>query len=119
VDTGASRSAASSATAGTTLALLPEPERFIAGFTTDFAAGWVAAFAARAGVARVAEAAWDRFRATGAAASDVFLAELAAAACVTLMVGSVEPLPVAFFPPVVFAIAIPPLLETGLPGKNK
>jgi hypothetical protein len=31
----------------------------------------------------------------------------------TLLVGSVEPLPVAFFPPVVFAIAIPPLLDTG------
>nr|WP_245746972.1 hypothetical protein [Paraburkholderia lycopersici] len=37
--------------------------------------------------------------------------ELATPACVTLLVGSVEPLPVAFFPPVVFAIAIPPLLK--------
>ncbi|WP_167337717.1 hypothetical protein [Paraburkholderia heleia] len=35
--------------------------------------------------------------------------ELATAAFVTLLVGPVEPLPVAFFPPVVFAIAIPPL----------
>lgn len=84
-----------------------------------FATGWVAAFAARAGAARVAEAAWARFRATGAAASDVFPAELAALPCVTLLVGSIESLPVALFPPVVFAIAIPPLLETGLPGKNK
>jgi hypothetical protein len=56
-------------------------------------------------------------------------AELATLASVTLLVGSVEPLPVAFFPPVVFAIAIPPLLDnwtfTGHPnplsppGKNK
>nr|WP_224038425.1 hypothetical protein [Paraburkholderia unamae] len=38
--------------------------------------------------------------------------ELATVALVTLPAGSVEPLPVAFFPPVVFAIAIPPLLET-------
>jgi hypothetical protein len=41
----------------------------------------------------------------------VIPAELATLACVTLPVGSVEPLPVAFFPPVVFAIAIPPLTE--------
>ncbi|MFC4705468.1 hypothetical protein [Paraburkholderia caffeinitolerans] len=40
------------------------------------------------------------------------LADGASWAFVTLLVESVEPLPVAFFPPVVFAIAIPPLLET-------
>ncbi|CAM2184642.1 hypothetical protein PSAC2689_50392 [Paraburkholderia sacchari] len=40
------------------------------------------------------------------------LADGASWAFVTLLVDSVEPLPVAFFPPVVFAIAIPPLLET-------
>ncbi|HTR05783.1 MAG TPA: hypothetical protein VMJ11_03815 [Paraburkholderia sp.] len=44
-------------------------------------------------------------------------AEVATLASVTLLVGSVEPLPVAFFPPVVFAIAIPPLLDNWtLPG---
>jgi hypothetical protein len=96
----------------------------MAGFAAGLPAAWVATLLARAGAARVAEAAWDFFGATGAvAASDVFLAELATRACVALLVGSVtcsaEPLPVAFFPPVVFAIAIPPLLETGLPGKNK
>lgn len=104
---------------------------FAAGFTPDLAAdfstggvaAWVAIFAARAGAARVAEAAWDLFRATGAAAaSDVFVAELAALTSLTLpvspVVGSIEPVPDAFFPPVVFAIAIPPLLETGLPGKK-
>jgi len=111
----------------------------MAGFAACFADDWVADRAAdwtaapvavllatllaRAGAARVAEAAWDLFRATGAVASDVFPAEPATRAWPTLPVGSPacsgEPLPVAFFPPVVFAIAIPPLLETGLPGKNK
>jgi hypothetical protein len=104
---------------------------FAAGFAADLAAdfstggvaAWVAVFAARPGAARVAEAACGRFRATGAtAASDVLAAELAALASLTLpvspVVGSIEPVPVAFFPPVVFAIAIPPLLETGLPGKK-
>jgi len=125
VDAGVSRSAASSATAGTSLALL-EPDRFIAalavaGFTTDFAADFdagfatavaagcraarvAAAFAARAGAG---EAAGD-FRAAVAAALDVFLAELAAPASLTLLVGAADPLPAAVFPPVVFAIAIPP-----------
>ena len=65
------------------------------------------------------------FRAAGSGlAADVFPAERAALASVTLLVGSVEPLPVAFFSPVfspvVFAIAIPSLLEAGYPpGKNK
>ncbi|CAG9190301.1 hypothetical protein BVI2075_820034 [Burkholderia vietnamiensis] len=39
-------------------------------------------------------------------AEDVALVEEADLAAVTFLVGSVEPLPVAFFPPVVFAIAI-------------
>jgi len=39
-------------------------------------------------------------------AEDVVLEEEADLAAVTFLVGSVEPLPVAFFPPVVFAIAI-------------
>ena len=56
-------------------------------------------------------------------------AELATLASMTLLVGSVEPVPVAFFPPEVFAIAIPPLLDNWTftdypnplspPGKNK
>jgi hypothetical protein len=56
--------------------------------------------------------------------ADVFVAERAVLASVILLVGSVEPLPVTFlspaFSPVVFAIAIPSLLEAGYPpGKNK
>ncbi|WJF89362.1 RNA polymerase subunit sigma [Paraburkholderia bonniea] len=39
-------------------------------------------------------------------AADAFFAEEADLACVTFLVGSSEPLPVAFFPLVVFAIAI-------------
>jgi hypothetical protein len=38
--------------------------------------------------------------------ADAFLAEETDLACVTLLVGCSEPLPVAFFPPVVFTIAI-------------
>jgi hypothetical protein len=38
-------------------------------------------------------------------AEDTVLVEEADLAAVTFVVGSVEPLPVAFFPPVVFAIA--------------
>ncbi|WP_346778672.1 hypothetical protein [Burkholderia sp. Ac-20353] len=38
-------------------------------------------------------------------AKDTVLVEEADLAAVTFVVGSVEPLPVAFFPPVVFAIA--------------
>ncbi|XJV81340.1 hypothetical protein AB3469_28705 [Burkholderia anthina] len=38
-------------------------------------------------------------------AEDVVLMEEADLAAVTFVVGSVEPLPAAFFPPVVFAIA--------------
>nr|WP_279608565.1 hypothetical protein [Burkholderia anthina] len=38
-------------------------------------------------------------------AEDAVLMEEADLAAVTFVVGSVEPLPVAFFPPVVFAIA--------------
>ncbi|MFX1674067.1 hypothetical protein PWR63_17680 [Paraburkholderia sp. A2WS-5] len=47
------------------------------------------------------------------------LADGASWVFVTLLVESVEPLPVAFFPPVVFAIAIPPLLETVRKKQNK
>jgi hypothetical protein len=43
------------------------------------------------------------------------LADGASWAFVTLPVGSVEPVPVAFFPPVVFAIAIPPLAGNWTP----
>ncbi|MFT0167776.1 hypothetical protein [Paraburkholderia mimosarum] len=75
----------------------------------------MAAFAARAGAARAAEAAIDLFRVPGSVRLVDSVpderAELATVAFVTLLVGSVEPLPVAFFPPVVFAIAIPPLLD--------
>ncbi|WP_233272803.1 hypothetical protein [Paraburkholderia acidisoli] len=39
-------------------------------------------------------------------------ADVATLASMTVWVGSVEPLPVALLPPAVFAIAIPPLLET-------
>jgi hypothetical protein len=46
------------------------------------------------------------FLAAAVTAEDAVPAEEADSAAVTLMVGSVEPLPVAFFPPVVFAIAI-------------
>jgi hypothetical protein len=46
------------------------------------------------------------FLAAAVMAEDSFLAEEADLAAVTFVVGSVEPLPVAFFPPVVFAIAI-------------
>ncbi|CAN0626742.1 protein of unknown function [Burkholderia multivorans] len=45
------------------------------------------------------------FLAAAVTAEDSVLAEEADLAAVTLVVGSVEPLPVAFFPPVVFAIA--------------
>ncbi len=61
------------------------------------------------------------FRAAGSGEVAVdLLAEWVALASLTLLVGSVEPLPVAFFPPVVFAIAIPSLLEAGYkPGKKQ
>jgi hypothetical protein len=86
--------------AGTCLALL-EPDRFVAG---RVAAG-VAALAARVGAARAAEAAMVFFRAAGSGeVADDFLAERVAVASLTLLVGSVELLPGAFFPPVVFAI---------------
>jgi hypothetical protein len=76
----------------------------------------VAALAARAGAARAAETVIDLFRVAGSerlvdSLPDDRAEELATLASVTLLVGSVEPLPVAFFPPVVFAIAIPPLLD--------
>ncbi|WP_010089149.1 hypothetical protein [Burkholderia ubonensis] len=45
------------------------------------------------------------FLAVAVVAEDTVLAEEAGLAAVTFLVGSVEPLPAAFFPPVVFAIA--------------
>jgi hypothetical protein len=66
-----------------------------------------AAFAALTGSARAAEVVEDFFPAAGIAlAADVFLAEEADLAWVTSGVCSSERAPVAFFPPVVFAIAI-------------
>jgi hypothetical protein len=99
VDTGASRVAASSCAAVASLALL-ELDRF---------AGSAAALAALAGAARAAETVVDRLRVTGIVLSaDVFFAETAGLASLTFVVSSSERLPVAIFPPVVFAIAICP-----------
>ncbi len=42
--------------------------------------------------------------------------DLAALACSTSVVGSVEPLPAAFFPPIVFAIAFRPCWRLDTPG---
>jgi hypothetical protein len=103
VDTGTSRTTASSCAAAASLALLtPDP----------FAAGNATAFAALTGSARAAEAVEDFFPATGATlAADVFLAEETNLASLTFLVDSLEFVPVAFFPPVaaslVFAIASP------------
>jgi hypothetical protein len=99
VDTGTSRTTASSCAAAASLALLtPAP----------FAAGGDTAFAALTGSARAAEVVEDFFPATGATlTADVFLAEETNLASVTFLVGSVERVPVALFPPVVFAIASP------------
>jgi hypothetical protein len=57
---------------------------------------------------------------SGLVATD-FLAECSALDSVTLLVGSVEPLPVAFFPPVVFAIANSVLAGSWVmkPGKKQ
>ncbi len=74
----------------------------------------VAAFAARVGAARPAEADLVFFGAAGSVlVADVVLAERAALVSVTFVDGSVEPVTVAFFSPVVFAIAIPSLQEAG------
>jgi hypothetical protein len=64
------------------------------------------AFAACSGAARAAETVEARFRAGVARSADVFVAEDADVACVTFVVGCSEPVPAAFFPPVVFTIAI-------------
>jgi hypothetical protein len=66
----------------------------------------VTAFAAVAGAARAAETVVALFRAGVAVSADVFLVEDAVLASVTLVIGCSEPLPAAFFPPVVFTIAI-------------
>jgi hypothetical protein len=64
------------------------------------------AFTALTRSARAAAA--DRFPATGATlTADVFLAEEFSLASVTFWVGSLERVPAALFPPVVFAIASP------------
>jgi hypothetical protein len=97
VDAGVSRAAASSCATAACLALL-EPVRFVTGCT---------AFAAETGAACAAEVAGDVFLTEGITlAADVFFAEDDDPACVTFLVGSAEPLPVAIFPPVVFAIAL-------------
>ncbi|MDQ7980771.1 RNA polymerase subunit sigma [Paraburkholderia sp. SARCC-3016] len=100
MDTGDSRTAASSCAAAASLASsfeLPAPGRFVTAAT---------AFAACTGAARAAETVEVRFRAGVALSADVFVAEVADLASVTFVVGCPEPLPVAFFPPVVFTIAI-------------
>jgi hypothetical protein len=82
--------------------------RFAATFDADLAAAFVTfTLAAVAGAARAAVAVEDFFPAGLATlTADSFLAEEADLASVTVLVGSREPLPVAFLPPVVFAIAI-------------
>ena len=85
--------------------------RFAEGFTSGLRGVLVAlaALATAAGAARAAGAVEDFFAAGLAAlASGDLLAEVAELASVTFLAGSTEPtvpLPVAFFPPVVLAIA--------------
>jgi hypothetical protein len=106
VDTGVSRITASSWAATASLALLA---------LGRFATG-VAAFAVLTDAACAAEVVEDFFlTADVTLAADALFAEEADLAPVTLMVGSSEPVPVLFFPPVVFAIAIAFRL---LPGKQ-
>ncbi|MDR6446849.1 hypothetical protein ACOCG7_14500 [Paraburkholderia sp. DD10] len=102
MDTGVSRTTASSFAAAASLALLT-PGRLATGDT---------AFAALTGSARAAEVVEDFFPAAGATlTADAFLAEEANLASVTFPVRSLERVPAAFFPPVVpsevFAIASP------------
>jgi len=106
VDTEDSRATASSWAATASLALLALG-RFVTGCT---------AFAALTVAACAAEVVEDFFRAEGRTlAADPLLAEEAVWASGTFLIGSSEPAPVAFFPPVVFAIAIAFRL---LPGKQ-
>jgi hypothetical protein len=106
VDTGVSRVTASSWAATASLALLALG-RFVTGVT---------AFAALTDAACAAEVVEVFFLTEGVAlAADALFAEEADLARVTFVVGSSEPVPVAFFPPVVFAIAIAFRL---LPGKQ-
>ncbi|WP_336597655.1 hypothetical protein [Paraburkholderia bengalensis] len=98
MDTKDLRGAASSCAASASLSLLT-PCRF-ATDATDFEV---------TDAARAAEEVEALFRTTGVAVSaDVFLTEETGLAALTLVVffGSEEPVPVAFFPPVVFTIAI-------------
>jgi hypothetical protein len=72
------------------------------------ATGCGTALAPLTGSARAAEVVDEVFPATGVTLTvDVFLAEETNLASVTFLVGSLEPVPVALFPPVVFAIASP------------
>jgi hypothetical protein len=106
VDTGVSRATASSWAATASLALLVLG-RFVTGLT---------AFTALTDAAFAAEEVEDFLPAEGVAlAADPFTAEEANLASVTCLVGSSEPVPATFFPPVVFAIAIAFRL---LPGKQ-
>jgi hypothetical protein len=75
-------------------------------------AGTATTFAALTGSARAAEVVEDFFAATGVTlTADAFLTEETNLASVTFLVGSLELVPVVFFPPVVppavFAIASP------------
>jgi hypothetical protein len=107
VDTGVSRAAASSCAAAASLALL-ELGRFVAGCAA-FADALATGFTTLSGAARAAEVVEGFFPAAGVTlVADAFFAGVAGLADVTFLVGSSEPLPVpvAVFPPVVFAIAI-------------
>jgi len=109
VDTEDSRATASSWAATASLALL-----VLGCFVTG-----LAAFTVLTDAAFAAEEVEDFLRATGvtltADPADLLSAEETDLAPVTLVVGSSEPVPAAFFPPVVFAIAIAFRL---LPGKQ-
>jgi hypothetical protein len=111
VDTEVSRATASSWAATASLALLALG-RFVTGLT---------AFAVLTDAAFAAEEVEDFFLTEGVTlvtdfGADLSFAEEAELTWVTLRVGSLELLSVAFFPPVVFAIAIAFRL---LPGENK
>ncbi|MGA3246859.1 MAG: RNA polymerase subunit sigma [Paraburkholderia sp.] len=109
MDTEDSRATASSWAATASLALL-----VLGCFVTG-----LAAFTVLTDAAFAAEEVEDFLRATGvtltADPADPLSAEETDLAPVTLVVGSSEPVPAAFFPPVVFAIAIAFRL---LPGKQ-
>lgn len=102
------RTAVSSGAAAAPLALFALA-RFAAGFAADLETDFVAArdaLATGAGAALALPAAVFFMSEGPTPAEDVLVEEEADMAVVTFVVGSVEPLPAAFFPPVVFAIAI-------------